>query len=167
MSKVRGGSFSISIDGFGAGAHQSLDHPLGVGGRALHEWAFATRTFRRMSGDGIHEGDPCRSSSIVSQHRLFASAESRAPARCRERSMGELHKDIGSVCHPPIGYLPKSPQGSWSRSRFRSLIFMELGDGDSAVLTTGESGSSLTRDADSTSACLTVRSNVSKSPPLK
>jgi dihydrofolate reductase len=43
-------SFSVSIDGFGAGAGQDLDHPLGVGGTALHEWFFATRTFRQMHG---------------------------------------------------------------------------------------------------------------------
>jgi dihydrofolate reductase len=50
VGKVRVSSFSISIDGYGAGAQQSLKDPLGVGGRALHEWAFATRTFRRMFG---------------------------------------------------------------------------------------------------------------------
>lgn len=51
MGKICVRAFSISIDGFGAGARQSLDNPLGVGGMALHEWAFATRTFRRMFGE--------------------------------------------------------------------------------------------------------------------
>lgn len=46
MSKLRVASFSISVDGFGAGPRQSLDHPLGVGGIALHNWAFPTRTFQ-------------------------------------------------------------------------------------------------------------------------
>jgi len=50
MSKLRVESFSLSIDGYGAGPNQSLDNPLGVGGRKLHEWAFATRTFRQMFG---------------------------------------------------------------------------------------------------------------------
>src|SRR3954462_7816217 len=50
MSKLRVCSFSISQDGYGAGPDQSLDHPLGVGGKALHEWAFTTRTFRQMFG---------------------------------------------------------------------------------------------------------------------
>jgi len=40
--------FSISIDGFGAGPGQDLQHPLGVGGPALFEWFFPTRTFQRM-----------------------------------------------------------------------------------------------------------------------
>ena len=31
-------SMSISADGYVAGPNQSEDHPLGVGGRALHEW---------------------------------------------------------------------------------------------------------------------------------
>jgi dihydrofolate reductase len=31
-------SMSISADGYVAGPNQSKDHPLGVGGRALHEW---------------------------------------------------------------------------------------------------------------------------------
>src|SRR5215469_2901392 len=50
MAKVKVSAFSISIDGFGAGPRQSLENPLGVGGHALHDWAFATRTFQRMFG---------------------------------------------------------------------------------------------------------------------
>jgi dihydrofolate reductase len=41
-------SFSISLDGFGAGPDQSLDSPLGVGGESLHGWALATRTFQKL-----------------------------------------------------------------------------------------------------------------------
>ena len=47
MSKLRVESFTISIDGFGAGPNQDLDNPLGVGGTSLHGWAFSTRTFQR------------------------------------------------------------------------------------------------------------------------
>ncbi len=43
-------SFSVSIDGFAAALQQSLENPMGVGGEALAEWAFATRTFQRMHG---------------------------------------------------------------------------------------------------------------------
>jgi dihydrofolate reductase len=50
MSKLCVYSFSVSIDGYGAGPGQNLDNPLGVGGMALHEWAFATRTFRQTHG---------------------------------------------------------------------------------------------------------------------
>ena len=48
MPRLRVQSFSVSIDGFGAGPHQDLQNPLGVGGPALHEWFFGTRTFRQM-----------------------------------------------------------------------------------------------------------------------
>ncbi len=51
MPKVRVHSFSVSIDGYGCGPSQDRDHPLGVGGLALHEWVFRTRTFRRMVGE--------------------------------------------------------------------------------------------------------------------
>jgi len=51
LTKLRVHSFSISLDGYGAGPNQSVDNPLGVGGMALHEWAFATRTFQKMFGN--------------------------------------------------------------------------------------------------------------------
>ena len=50
MSKLRVQSFSISIDGYGAGPRQDLQHPLGVRGPELFEWFFATRVWRRMHG---------------------------------------------------------------------------------------------------------------------
>jgi dihydrofolate reductase len=50
MSKLRVRSFSVSLDGFGAGSTQDLEHPLGAGGMAVHEWLFATRTFQKMIG---------------------------------------------------------------------------------------------------------------------
>jgi dihydrofolate reductase len=50
VPKLRVQSFTTSLDGYGAGPDQSLANPLGTGGMALHEWAFATRTFRQMFG---------------------------------------------------------------------------------------------------------------------
>jgi dihydrofolate reductase len=67
MSKLYVRGFSVSLDGFGAGPDQSLDQPLGIGGKALHDWAFGTRTFQRMFGesggaeDGIDEAYAARS----------------------------------------------------------------------------------------------------------
>jgi len=52
MSKLRVASFSISIDGYGAGPNQSLENPLGVGGMELHQWLFPTNTFQREHGTG-------------------------------------------------------------------------------------------------------------------
>jgi dihydrofolate reductase len=57
MPKLRVCSFSVSLDGYGAGPDQDLEHPLGRGGPALHEWVLGTRTFRRMFGqDGGSTG---------------------------------------------------------------------------------------------------------------
>ena len=50
MSKLRVQSFAMSIDGYGAGPHQDLQHPLGVNGPELMEWFFPTRVWRRMQG---------------------------------------------------------------------------------------------------------------------
>ena len=55
MSKLRVQSFSISIDGYGAGPDQSLQNPLGVRGPELMEWFFPTRVFRKMQGQGDGE----------------------------------------------------------------------------------------------------------------
>jgi len=57
VPKVRVHAFTISVDGYGAGPDQSLENPIGKGGLALHDWAFATRTFRQMhGGDGGSTG---------------------------------------------------------------------------------------------------------------
>jgi dihydrofolate reductase len=50
VSKVRVQSFALSIDGFGAGPDQDLQHPLGVNGPELMEWFFPTRAWRKMHG---------------------------------------------------------------------------------------------------------------------
>jgi dihydrofolate reductase len=47
MQRLRVESFSISVDGFGAGPNQSLDNPLGIGGLKIHQWVFPTKTFRQ------------------------------------------------------------------------------------------------------------------------
>ena len=57
MTKLRVDCFSVSIDGYGAGPGQALEHPMGLGGMALHEWVFPTRFFQAMIGkDGGSTG---------------------------------------------------------------------------------------------------------------
>jgi dihydrofolate reductase len=56
MSRLRINSFAVSADGYGAGPAQSLEAPLGVGGEALHQWFFPTRTFRKHVGGGGEGG---------------------------------------------------------------------------------------------------------------
>jgi dihydrofolate reductase len=50
MAQVRVESFTISLDGYGAGPDQSIAEPLGVGGEELHQWLLPTRTFQRICG---------------------------------------------------------------------------------------------------------------------
>ena len=58
MSKLRVESFTISLDGFGAGPDQDINNPLGVGGTSLHGWLVPTRTLqqRLFGNDGGETG---------------------------------------------------------------------------------------------------------------
>ena len=58
MSKLRVESFTISLDGFGAGPGQDLNNPLGMGGTSLHGWAIPPRTFQQklFGNDGGETG---------------------------------------------------------------------------------------------------------------
>ena len=50
MARVRVESFSISLDGYGAGPNQSVENPLGIGGEALHDWIVSSRSWRQHHG---------------------------------------------------------------------------------------------------------------------
>ena len=50
MSRLRVQSYTISLDGYGAGPAQSQQEPLGVGGEDLHPWLVESRMFREMYG---------------------------------------------------------------------------------------------------------------------
>src|SRR6266699_2506799 len=52
MTRVRVESFTISLDGYGAGPDQDINNGLGVGGEDLHQWFIPTRTFQRIQGKG-------------------------------------------------------------------------------------------------------------------
>ncbi|HYW32588.1 MAG TPA: dihydrofolate reductase family protein [Gemmatimonas sp.] len=47
MTRVRVESFTISLDGYGAGRKQDIDNPLGIGGTELHSWLSPTRTLQK------------------------------------------------------------------------------------------------------------------------
>ena len=78
MPRIRVHNIAVSLDGYAAGPDQSLDNPLGVGGRRLHEWTFATRSWRAMHGleggdggiddDAIREGDVGVGASIMGRN---------------------------------------------------------------------------------------------------
>ena len=65
MPKLRVHNFTVSLDGYAAGRAQDLDHPLGVGGQRLHDWAFATRTFHAMLGQKVRRYASKRSSELL------------------------------------------------------------------------------------------------------
>jgi dihydrofolate reductase len=50
MSRLLVRCFGVSLDGFAAGPDQAVEHPLGVGGEAVFQWFFHTRSFQSMQG---------------------------------------------------------------------------------------------------------------------
>ncbi|HEV8447648.1 MAG TPA: dihydrofolate reductase family protein [Gemmatimonadaceae bacterium] len=55
MSRLVVRCFAVSLDGYGAGTHQDLEHPLGVRGPELMEWFFHTRMWQQMHGESEGE----------------------------------------------------------------------------------------------------------------
>ena len=49
MSKLRL-RISLSLDGYVAGPHQSVEEPLGIGGEDLHQWVFPLTAWRKPHG---------------------------------------------------------------------------------------------------------------------
>jgi dihydrofolate reductase len=60
-------SITMSLDGFIAGPHQSVENPLGVGGMQLHAWAIELALWRRMHG---LEGGATNPSTLVVEDSL-------------------------------------------------------------------------------------------------
>ena len=57
MGRVKVAGFGVSLDGYGAGAEQSLDNPLGKRGHDMMGWFTQTRFFKTMIGaSGGSEG---------------------------------------------------------------------------------------------------------------
>ncbi len=61
---------SISLDGYVAGPNQSLENPIGEGGLRLHQWVFATASWRRQEGQS--GGEDSQDSRLVAN--LFRNA---------------------------------------------------------------------------------------------
>jgi len=65
MSRLVVRSFSVSIDGYGAGPNQDLEHPLGVNGPELFDWFFHTRTFQKMHGSADGEAGESNADDVI------------------------------------------------------------------------------------------------------
>lgn len=64
MTKVRV-DITTSLDGFVAGPHQTLEHPLGENGERLHEWAFAAASWREQHG--LSGGEASADSDVLQE----------------------------------------------------------------------------------------------------
>jgi dihydrofolate reductase len=49
-------NMTVSLDGFGAGEHIDVEHPLGVGGERLHDWIFTAGGDRSVTAGGTSPG---------------------------------------------------------------------------------------------------------------
>jgi dihydrofolate reductase len=63
---------SVSLDGYVAGPNQSLEDPLGEGGEQLHEWAFATQSWREAHDQA--GGDENVDSQVIAATRARTGA---------------------------------------------------------------------------------------------
>src|SRR5438105_4812368 len=78
MARVRVHNFTISLDGYGAGPHQTRETPLGVGGEALQEWLIPTRPFQRINAKTVRqyvEARPIDELHVAIAPRLLGSGE--------------------------------------------------------------------------------------------
>jgi dihydrofolate reductase len=67
LSKLRF-RIAMSLDGFVAGPNQSLENPLGVGGKRLHEWVFPLAVWRSthgITGGGVDASTPVIEESLI------------------------------------------------------------------------------------------------------
>jgi dihydrofolate reductase len=64
MAKLRF-QITMSLDGFVAGPHPSEENPLGIGGMALHQWAFKLAAWREPHGQA--GGEVNASTEIVKE----------------------------------------------------------------------------------------------------
>src|SRR6202000_619289 len=106
--------FGVSADGFGAGPRQDLDNPLGVGGTALHQWIFPTRTFQKylFGKDGGTEGPDddfaqrgfANLGAWILGRNMFGPGRGRGPAGQGKGWWGDeppYHCDVFVLTHHP------------------------------------------------------------------
>jgi dihydrofolate reductase len=77
-------NITMSLDGFVAGPNQTLEEPLGRGGEALHEWAFAAQAWRERHGleggerntdSEVIEESLAATGAVVMGRRMFSGGE--------------------------------------------------------------------------------------------
>jgi dihydrofolate reductase len=91
----------MSLDGFVAGPHQSVDNPLGIGGMRLHEWVFPLRAWRATHG---LEGGEINESTRVIEESLANMG-----ATVMGRNMFGGHPGPWDAAKPWNGWWGKNP----------------------------------------------------------
>jgi dihydrofolate reductase len=75
---------TMSLDGYIAGPHDGLDHPIGIDGEQLHEWVVQLKSWREVHGlDGGIDSDAGRdlhtlidsTGATLMGHRMFEMGE--------------------------------------------------------------------------------------------
>ncbi len=100
MSKLRL-RISMSLGGFVAGPSQSVEHPLGVGGTRLFEWAFPLAAFRAMHG--LEGGEVDESTPVI------AEAFANVGATVMGRNMFGGHPGAWDAARPWNGWWGPNP----------------------------------------------------------
>jgi len=91
----------MSLDGFVAGPHQSVDNPLGIGGARLHQWAFPLALWR--APHGLEGGEINESSAVV------AAALANIGATLMGRNMFGGHPGAWDATAPWNGWWGSNP----------------------------------------------------------
>jgi len=91
----------MSLDGFVAGANQSVKEPLGVGGEQLHEWVTSLATWRRAHG--MEGGDVNESTRVMEQEIANIGAT------IMGRNMFGGHPGAWSATDPWKGWWGRNP----------------------------------------------------------
>ena len=92
----------MSLDGFVAGPHQSVDNPLGIGGARLHQWAFPLALWR--APHGLEGGEINESSAVV------AAALANIGATLMGRNMFGGHPGAWDATAPWNGWWGRKPE---------------------------------------------------------
>ena len=83
MGKLRF-EITMSLDGFTTGPDPGFEHPLGIGGDRLHQWAYGLRSFRESHGDSGGETGPDNdlleesinaAGAVIMGRRMFSGGE--------------------------------------------------------------------------------------------
>ena len=124
---------SMSLDGFVAGPNPSLEHPLGVGGQRLHEWAFRLASFRETHGlgDGGETGpddDVARewlgaTGAVVMGRRMFSGGD--GPWKDDPNADGWWGDD--PPFHVPVFVLTQHARETLTKEGGTSFVFVTEG----------------------------------------